>query len=291
MMQMLKLKKFLKIFKIMPVKKKESEILYAHKSMSTHSPHPTMVGCGDVFIPVKILNRNGESYTSSCRLRIETDLNNKTNGVNLSKISDYFLSKTFLTLENLFDDVENSFLNEFDSKNLNVRLDFSYFCTKTAPVSNKKCLYKYNCSCYLSINNNQKQYFVETNLPYASLCPTSKEISDYGAHNQRGNAYFKVEIDKFDNKKSFWVEDLIEVLDKSCSCPVYNLTNLQDEAFQTEMMYENALFIEEIAKNVVDKIQEFTKQGRIKNYSIELSQKESINTYETFVKVQSGGNL
>ena len=287
---MLKLKKFLKIFNIMPVIKKESEILYVSKNVSDYPLHPIMVGCRDIFTPVKFLNKNGESYTSPCQLKIETELNNSTNGVNLSKISDYFLSKPFLTLENLFDEIEKSFVKEFNSNNLNVRVDFSYFSTKQTPVSNKKCLYKYNCSCYLTINNNQKRYFVEANLPYSSLCPASKEISDYGAHNQRGNAFFKIEVGGFGDKKPFWIEDLINIMDSSCSSPVYNLTNLQDEAYQTEMMYENALFIEDIARNVSDELEKTMKENYIKNYLIELSQKESINTYEKFVKIESGGN-
>jgi len=288
MMPMLKLKKFLKIFNIMPVKKKESEIFYVHKNVSDCSLHPTMIGCRDIFVNIKVFNKNGDAYSSPCHLNVETELNNSTNGVNLSKISDYFLSRTFLNIENLFTEVEDKFLTEFKTKKINVKIDFPYFSTKQTPVSNKKCLYKYDCSFYLNIDNQEKHYFVEVVLPYSSLCPTSKEISDYGAHNQRGSALFKVEIDNLFNKKTFWIEDLIDILDSSCSSPVYNLTNLQDEAYQTELMYENALFIEEIAQNASDKLKNIAKEKGIRGFLIELSQKESINTYENFVKIEYG---
>jgi len=286
---MLKLKKFLKIFNIMPERKKESDILYVSKNVSGKSPHPVSIGCGDLFIPVKILNKSGESYTSPCHIRIESSLNNKTNGANLNKISDYFLARTSLNIDELFNDVENNFINDFESQNLKLKVDFSYFCTKQTPVSLKKCLYKYNSSVTLCVTEQQKTYFLETNLPYSSLCPASKEISDYGAHNQRGNAYFKLEFDNINNKKAFWIEDLISLVDNSCSSPVFNMTNLQDEAYQTELMYENALFIEEIVKNMDEKLQKHIKEKHIKNYLVELSQKESINTYETFVKIEYGG--
>lgn len=285
---MLKLKKFLKIFNIMPEKKKENDILYVSKNVVDQSPHPIIVGCGELFIPVKILSKSGESYMSPCHIRIETSLNNKTNGVNLNKISDYFLSKTPLTIDELFDDVQHRFTKEFETQNLKLKVDFSYFCTKKTPVSDKKCLYKYNSSITLCLEGNKKTYFLETNLPYSSLCPASKEISDYGAHNQRGNAFFRVEFDDINIKKSFWIDDLIFLLDKSCSSPVYNMTNLQDEAYQTELMYENALFIEEIAKNVSEKLQKHVNERQIKHYLVELSQKESINTYETLVKIEYG---
>jgi GTP cyclohydrolase FolE2 len=66
------------------------------------------------------------------------------------------------------------------------------------------------------------------------------------------------------------------------------MTNLQDEAYQTELMYENALFIEEIAKNVSERLQKHVNERHIKNYLVQLSQKESINTYETLVKIEYG---
>lgn len=287
-MPMLKLKKFLKIFNIMPEKKKENDILYVSKNVVDQSPHSTVVGCGDLFIPIKIVSKSGDSYMSPCHVRIETSLNNKTNGVNINKISDYFLSKTFTTIDELLDDVQNRFIKEFESQNLNIKVDFSYFCTKQTPVSNRKCLYKYDSSISLCLEGNKNKYFLETNLPYSSLCPASKEISDYGAHNQRGNAFFRVEFDDINIKKSFWIDDLIVLLDKSCSSPVYNMTNLQDEAYQTELMYENALFIEEIAKNVSERLQKHVNERHIKNYLVQLSQKESINTYETLVKIEYG---
>jgi len=272
----------------MPEKKKENDILYVSKNVVDQSPHSTVVGCGDLFIPIKIVSKSGDSYMSPCHVRIETSLNNKTNGVNINKISDYFLSKTFPTIDELFDDVQNRFIKEFESQNLNIKVDFSYFCTKQTPVSNRKCLYKYDSSISLCLEGNKNKYFLETNLPYSSLCPASKEISDYGAHNQRGNAFFRVEFDDINIKKSFWIDDLIVLLDKSCSSPVYNMTNLQDEAYQTELMYENALFIEEIAKNVSEKLQKYVNERHIKHYLVKLSQKESINTYETLVKIEYG---
>jgi GTP cyclohydrolase I len=271
----------------MPIKKTESEILYAQKCVSAESPHPTIVGCGDIFLPIKILNKNGDSYTSSCCLNVEVNLNNSVNGANFNKIPDYFLSGTFLTLENLIDDVQNNFFKKNECSLLKMRVDFPYFSSKVTPVSNKKCIYKHDSCISIVMKDQEKKYFLETSVPYASLCPASKEISDYGAHNQRGYAFLKVELKNLDSKNGFWIEDLIKIVDDSCSSPVYNMSNLQDEAYQTEQMYENSMFIEEIAKNISIKLEKARKKY-INSYSIRLSQKESINTYETYAKIESG---
>jgi GTP cyclohydrolase I len=271
----------------MPVKKEETDIFYTEKKVS-HSSHPILIGCDDVFLPLTIKRKDNTCNSSSSRIKILSELNSNTNGSNINKISDFLFENKFSSIEELVKLYIDTFKNELNSTSGSLEVDFDYFLNKKSPVSNKISISRYESSIQIVFDEQTTRFILKTNIPYSSLCPVSKEISDYGAHNQRCMAEISVEILDILEKKTFWVEDIVDLVEKSCSCPVYNSSSLQDEAYQTEMMYENPFFIEEICEKIKNNLQKHINKKNINDFSVILDQKESINSFTFKAKTNFG---
>lgn len=270
----------------MPTKKTQDEIFYVEKKVS-NTPHPIIVGCGDIFFNSSILGKQKSIKNSKFNLKIQTPLNNNINGFNINKISDLIYSSKYNNVDELIELLLN---NDTFSKNIEVILDFDYFLEKKAPVSNKKSSLLIESSIRVIKKEENVSYYLLCTVPYIASCPVSKEISDYGAHNQKGFAKIEVELSYFNNERQFWVEDLTSIVEESCSCPIYNSIELQDKAFQTEMLYEKPLFIEEITQNIQKSLKKHIDKS-IKDYSLSLIHHEGINSFVFLSKTNFGRTL
>ncbi len=148
---------------------------------------------------------------------------------------------------------------------------------KTAPVSKKTSLMGYDCSFKGSykVNGNYK-FVLGVKVPVTTLCPCSKEISDFGAHNQR--AIINVLV-TYDENDMIWLEDLIEVIEKCGSCPVYPLLKRADEKYVTETAYKNPKFVEDVLRDVV---LELRKNKSITGFEVEIEAMESIHNHSAW---------
>ena len=156
-----------------------------------------------------------------------------------------------------------------------MELEFPYFVEKKAPATQIKSLMSYDCKVEASGDNNQNELITLTvSVPVTSLCPCSKEISKYGAHNQRGVVRISAQLKEF-----VWIEELIEIAESSASCDIYSLLKRPDEKFVTEKAYDNPMFVEDIARNVTLKLQ---KDRRIEHFSVEVENFESIHNHNAY---------
>ena len=270
----------------MPTKKTQDEIFYVEKKVS-NTPHPIIVGCGDIFFHSSIIGKQKSIKNSKFNIKIQTPLNNNINGFNINKISDLIYSSKYDNVDQLIELLLN---NDICSNNIEIILDFDYFLEKKAPVSNKKSSLLIESSIKVQKNDENISYYLICKIPYIASCPVSKEISDYGAHNQKGSAKIEVELCNFNNERHFWIEDLTSIVEDSCSCPVYNSIELQDKAFQTEMLYEKPLFIEEITQNIQKLLKKHIDKS-IKDYSLSLIHHEGINSFVFLSKTNLGKTL
>jgi len=143
------------------------------------------------------------------------------------------------------------------AESAHLELEFPYFIEKEAPVSRAKSLMEYKCKFIGSLNDNMK-IFLGVAVPIITLCPCSKEISMYGAHNQRGEISVLLRFKKF-----LWIEDIIEKIEDCASAKIYSLLKREDEKFITEKAYENPTFVEDVVRNVALK---FNKEQAISWY-------------------------
>lgn len=266
----------------MPTKKSPDEIFYVEKK-SINTPHPITVGCGDIFYQSFIFDKELKPKPSIFNIKIETPLNNNVCGFNINKISDIIYNNNkSQNIKNVIDDVLSNDLLD----NLSLTINFDYFIEKKAPVSDKKSTIMYNCCIEIQKKDETIKYYLVCKVPYVASCPASKEISDYGAHNHRGLAEIRVELIDLD-QRSFWIDDLVCIVEKSSSCGVYNSIELQDKAYQTELLYEKPFFIEEITNNLNNLLKKQLEKS-INDYSFSLTHNENINSL-TFLSKSSSG--
>ena len=161
------------------------------------------------------------------------------------------------------------------------KFDFKYFIKKEAPISRLQSLMCYDCSFEGIYEKDSYTFYLSAKVPITTLCPCSKEISKYGAHNQR--ALVKVKI-SYDDDKHIWLEDLIKTIEQSGSSELYSLLKREDEKKVTETAYENPKFVEDVLRDIVLKLEQ---NEIINSYEVEIEAQESIHNhnawaYQTF---------
>jgi GTP cyclohydrolase I len=166
---------------------------------------------------------------------------------------------------------------KLNAKSAHMEIEFPYFIEKTAPVSKAKSLMEYTCKLWGSLND-ELDICLGVEVPVTTLCPCSKEMSEKGAHNQRGIVSIKVRFKKF-----FWIEDVIKIAEKSASCEVYSLLKRPDEKYVTEKAYNNPMFVEDIVRNVAKKLE---KNQNITWFSVESENIESIHNHSAYALVE-----
>ena len=135
------------------------------------------------------------------------------------------------------------------AQSAHMEIEFPYFLEKTAPVSQAKSFMEYRCLFSGENNVDQTDFLVGVIVPVTTVCPCSREISKFGAHNQRSIVTVKVRFKKF-----FWIEDIIKIVEESASGEVYSLLKRVDEKYVTEKAYENPKFVEDVVRSVAVKL-------------------------------------
>jgi GTP cyclohydrolase I len=262
----------------MPVKKSKEDILYTEKPLSRNTPHPIKVGCGDISIPLYTERKDKSKNHTRAVINVFADLNESNKGSNISNIVKIINKQENYSFGTLINTLLKSEDPKIFDKYIKISFDFIYFLRKKALVSKEESWSSYKSILTVEKIEDDVKYYLKTCVPYASLCPTSKDISDYGAHNQRSLAEIEVELVNFTENNEFWIEDIVYLVDHCVSCPTFNIAHLEDEAFQTEMMYENPLFVEEVALKIAKSLDKHIDK-EIKGYKFTLNHYESINDY------------
>jgi GTP cyclohydrolase I len=139
----------------------------------------------------------------------------------------------------------------------------------------------YTCRFIGSINSHSKVDLVsEITVPISSVCPCSREISDEGAHNQRGKVCLSIRFNKF-----IWIEDMIELVERAASCDIYSVLKRSDEKFITERGYANPKFVEDVVRDVALALKE---DSNITWFSVEVESYESIHNHNAYAYITSG---
>jgi len=148
-----------------------------------------------------------------------------------------------MTVEN-FPVILERMKERFEAGTAHLEVEFPYFIEKEAPVSKALGLMEYKCR-FSGAHGELTDFLLEVEVPVSTLCPCSKEISEHGAHNQRGIIKVGVRFEGF-----VWLEDIIDIAEKSASSPVYSLLKRNDEKFLTEQAYNNPRFVEDVVREV-----------------------------------------
>jgi GTP cyclohydrolase I len=159
-----------------------------------------------------------------------------------------------------------------------IEMHFPYFVNKKAPVSGVQSLLDYEVSLIGEINHGKTQTRIKVQVPVTSLCPCSKSISDYGAHNQRSHVTVEVKTQGF-----VWIEEIIDMVEKQASCELYGLLKRPDEKYVTERAYNNPKFVEDMVRDVAVILND---DERIRSYTLESENFESIHNHSAYAMIQ-----
>jgi GTP cyclohydrolase I len=165
------------------------------------------------------------------------------------------------------------------AKSAHIEIVFPYFIEKTSPCTQSKGLMDYNCTIIGSSNGRKKADIVlKVAVPVTSVCPCSKEISEYGAHNQRGEVLVAARFHKF-----IWIEDIVNLVERAASCDIYSVLKRADEKYVTEKAYNNPKFVEDIVRDVAKAL---IADSNITWFSVSAENFESIHNHSAYAYIE-----
>ena len=168
--------------------------------------------------------------------------------------------------------------SRLDAPKGSIQLTFPFFVTKSAPVTGVQSMVDYEVTLIGEIDHGERHAATRVVVPVTSLCPCSKEISDYGAHNQRSHVIVEVR-----SSPSIQIEELIEVVEQQASSELYGLLKRPDEKYITEHAYDNPKFVEDMVRDVAGR---FNADDRITHYSVSVENFESIHNHSAYAQIR-----
>ncbi len=231
------------------------------------------VGVSDILYPVRVMDRANGTQKTIARINMFVDLPKEFRGTHMSRfievLNKHRCDMSIKNIENVLNDIKSP-LNAAES---HIEVRFPYFLLKKAPVSNIESFMNYECA-FIASKREKMDFILEVNTPVHTLCPCSKAISKYGAHNQRGIITVRVRM-----KKLVWIEEIIEISEQAASAPLYSLLKRPDEKYITEKAYNNPRFVEDVVRNVSLSLD---KDERITYYAVEAKNFESIHNHNAY---------
>lgn len=235
------------------------------------------VGVKDVEMPLSIQRKNDSDQIVCAKARMSVSLPRQYKGTHMSrfiKVLNSWGERNLLStdLRGCLDTI----LHKLDAKSAEVCLKFKYFINKTAPVSGQTHPMGYDCSFHGEIKDQVYKFTLGVKVPVTTLCPCSKEISNFGAHNQRALISVKISYPEND---IVWIEDLVSLIEQCGSCPVYPFLKRPDEKFVTEHAYQNPKFVEDVIRDVIVKLRSIPV---INEFEVECEAFESIHNHNAW---------
>ncbi|MBL7108286.1 MAG: GTP cyclohydrolase I FolE2 [Candidatus Cloacimonetes bacterium] len=235
------------------------------------------VGVNGLKYPIVLEDRKQGKQNTVATINMYVELPHHYRGTHMSRFVEILNN---YHEETIVDNIENLLTEMKEKLKANVsyiELKFPYFIKKKAPISGQESLMSYNCQFDAHL---EKKFVFEmaVTVPVLTLCPCSKEISESGAHNQRTYVTAKITFDEF-----IWLEELIEIIEKSGSAEVYSLLKREDEKFLTEKSYQNPKFVEDVVREIAKKLK---NNNKITSYKVEAESIESIHNHNAYAMVK-----
>ena len=237
------------------------------------------VGVKNIEYPITVLDKRNRVQHTVGKVNMYVNLPHHFKGTHMSRFIEILNKcKGNISIEN-FNNILQEMKQVLKAHSAHLEIEFPYFVEKQAPVSGASGLMEYICRFCGSSNEEGKDDFsVGIDVPVTTVCPCSKEISDQGAHNQRGTVTVKLRFKKF-----IWIEDIIELVEQSASCDIYSILKRPDEKYVTERAYDNPMFVEDVVREVAKKL---SSDKNITWFSVESENFESIHNHSAYAYVE-----
>lgn len=232
------------------------------------------VGVKGVKYPVVVLDKNAGEQHTTASVDLFVNLPHNYKGTHMSRFIEVFHKYHSDISMHHFLDMLEEIRTKLTAQKAFGRIEFPYFIEKKAPVTASTRIMQYKCSYEGEVSEDgERNFYVSIQVPVATLCPCSKAISEYGAHNQRGLVSVRLQYSEF-----FWIEDVISTIENCASTPLYTLLKRKDEKYVTEHAYENPRFVEDVVREVYLGL----KKSGFKHFSVEAENDESIHNHNAY---------
>ena len=237
------------------------------------------VGIKDILHPIKFVNRDNESHPTVANFTMTVRLPENVKGTHMSRfieiLNDGECSFGIDTFMNLVQRVAD----KLDSSDAQIIVDFPFFRNKKAPSSGVESFLDYKVTLTGTIVNGEPELTLKVVVPVTSLCPCSKSISKYGAHNQRSHITIEAKAAK---GETIYLEDLIDLAEEKASSELYAILKRDDEKVVTERAYENPAFVEDIVRDIAV---ELNANKKVNFYCLESENFESIHNHSAYALI------
>ena len=236
------------------------------------------VGVKNLRFPIRILDKSNSFQDTIASVSMYVDLPHHFKGTHMSRFIEVLNSHgSAVHVENI-PEILAAIQKRLKSQTAHVEMDFPFFLEKAAPVTGKTGLVDYAARFEATAKDSETDFILEVRTNVTTLCPCSKAISSYGAHNQRGEVTVRIR-----SEETIWIEDVIDITEASASSEMYSLLKRQDEKAVTERAYENPVFVEDLVRNIATRLNAIT---HISWYKIEAENFESIHNHNAYASIE-----
>ena len=236
------------------------------------------VGIKDIRHPVRVRDRtDGEQHTVAT-FNMYVYLPHNFKGTHMSRFVQILNSHEKEISVHSFKEMLREMAGRLESEKGHIEMRFPYFVNKKAPISGVQSLLDYDVTFVGEIRDGKPTMYIKVVVPVTSLCPCSKEISEYGAHNQRSHVTVQVR-----NRGFIWIEEIIDLVENEASCQLYGLLKRPDEKYVTERAYDNPKFVEDVVRDVAMKL---NSDDRVGAYIVESENFESIHNHSAYALIE-----
>jgi GTP cyclohydrolase I len=235
------------------------------------------VGVKEITYPIRLRTRDGGEQTTVAKVNMYVALPHYQKGTHMSRFLEVLNDQTSEPITpDRIPELTRAICQRLNAQVAHFEARFPYFIKKLAPVTGQPGLMDYEVT-FECTANGETDFILGVAAPATSLCPCSKEISEYGAHNQRCRIEARVRFEGM-----MWIEDLVELLEKAASCPVFAVLKRPDEKWVTERAFENPKFVEDIVRDLAMGLD---REDRVLWYSINSENFESIHSHNAYAQI------
>jgi GTP cyclohydrolase I len=234
------------------------------------------VGVKNITYPICLKTRDGGEQHTVATVNMYVSLPHHQKGTHMSRFLEILNEHCREISPDKIMSICHDMKTRLDAEDAHLELAFTYFIPKPAPETGEVGLMNYQVTIDAT-SNGYDDFVLGVRVPATSLCPCSKEISAYGAHNQRCEIYAQVR-----SRKMFWIEELVAICEAAASAPVYAVLKRPDEKHVTEQAFDNPKFVEDIIRDLAQALDD---EGRVIWYSITSENFESIHNHNAYAAI------
>jgi GTP cyclohydrolase IB len=235
------------------------------------------VGIKDIRHPVRVKDRSAGEQHTIAYFNMYVSLPHNFKGTHMSRFVEILHGEREISVES-FRAMLEKMTERLEADTGHIEMSFPFFVMKKAPVSGVESLMDYQATLIGERRDGQTETWVRVVVPVTSLCPCSKKISDYGAHNQRSHVTIKAKL-----RSHLWIEEIIGIAESEASSELYGILKRPDEKFVTERAYENPKFVEDLVRDVAGRL---NADDRIAEYTVEAENFESIHNHSAYALIE-----